>query len=228
MARGMLNSHACPLHADSFKGFVRGLLMIICMLMPTISTQSKCCRCMRLIRRVDRSHKFANVRILIRNPSHMSQPQSENENAYLRLEQIVRDNSSGELFNLPAMRPYDKYIEALMKNQSEDAALARIAELPLESRYLWRILSALKWAFADFDSVAVMADRDTLPTEDIMAMRAALELQATQFCILLGVIGAAQSLEKQLRSELKMVRRISERKGFASDNTSASIEDPQA
>jgi len=37
---------------------------------------------------------------------------------------------------------------------------------PLEKRYVWRVASALKWAFADFDTVTVEADRQTLSPED--------------------------------------------------------------
>ena len=35
-----------------------------------------------------------------------------------------------------------------------------IAALPLEKRHVWRIASALKWGFADLDSVYVPVDRE--------------------------------------------------------------------
>jgi hypothetical protein len=34
-----------------------------------------------------------------------------------------------------------------------------VRQLPLEKRYVWRVASALKWGFADFDNVNVNADR---------------------------------------------------------------------
>jgi hypothetical protein len=30
-----------------------------------------------------------------------------------------------------------------------------VAELPLEKRYVWRVASTLKWAFADYDSANI-------------------------------------------------------------------------
>ncbi len=39
--------------------------------------------------------------------------------------------------------------------------------LPLEKRYAWRVASALKWAFADFENLNVVADRRTLSQEDL-------------------------------------------------------------
>ena len=40
--------------------------------------------------------------------------------------------------------------------------LKEVAALPLEKRYVWRVASTLKWAFADFDSMNMEADRQTL------------------------------------------------------------------
>jgi hypothetical protein len=38
----------------------------------------------------------------------------------------------------------------MLKNQGLEEAVAEIGHLPLEQRYVWRILPALKWGFADF------------------------------------------------------------------------------
>jgi hypothetical protein len=38
-------------------------------------------------------------------------------------------------------------------------ATAEIAALPLEKRYVWRVVSALQWAFADMDTLTVEVDR---------------------------------------------------------------------
>ena len=42
-----------------------------------------------------------------------------------------------------AMRPYLNLIAAALKNQDNGPALAALKALPLESRYVWRIASAL-------------------------------------------------------------------------------------
>ena len=39
-------------------------------------------------------------------------------------------------------------------------------ELPLEKRYVWRVASALKWGFVDFEDWSVTVDRKTLQPED--------------------------------------------------------------
>jgi hypothetical protein len=44
--------------------------------------------------------------------------------------------------------------------------LEAIRQLPLEKRYVWRVASALKWGFADFDDLGVEADKRTLTPED--------------------------------------------------------------
>lgn len=54
--------------------------------------------------------------------------------------------------------------------------LAEIAALPPERRHVWRVASALKWGFADFDSVSVAADQGTLSAEDLRKMAEFLRL----------------------------------------------------
>ena len=39
-----------------------------------------------------------------------------------------------------------------------EVALQVLRDLPLEKRYTWRVFSALKWAFADFDDESVRLD----------------------------------------------------------------------
>jgi hypothetical protein len=40
--------------------------------------------------------------------------------------------------------------------------LSAIADLPLEKCYVWCLASALKWAFADLETVSAEADSQTL------------------------------------------------------------------
>jgi hypothetical protein len=42
-----------------------------------------------------------------------------------------------------------------------------LAAKPVEQRYTWRIASGLKWAFADFENLSIVADRRTLCQEDL-------------------------------------------------------------
>jgi hypothetical protein len=44
-----------------------------------------------------------------------------------------------------------------------EAALQVIRDLPLEKRYTWRVFSALKWAFAEFEDECVELDLPRIP-----------------------------------------------------------------
>jgi hypothetical protein len=55
----------------------------------------------------------------------------------------------------------------------------------LKKRYVWRIASALKWGFADFDDLSVNADRETLTPGDFQKMMGLLKFRPTQFCMFL-------------------------------------------
>ena len=72
------------------------------------------------------------------------------------------ETGAEELMGTPAMQPYMKLALAVMGHKDAGPAVEAIAALPLEKRYTWRVASALKWAFADFENLNVVADRRTL------------------------------------------------------------------
>lgn len=74
--------------------------------------------------------------------------------------------------------------------------MAEIAQLPLEKRYVWRVASALKWAFADFDDVNVAVDRETLPAEDLGKVVELLKLRPIQFCLFLKALVGVENMER--------------------------------
>jgi hypothetical protein len=66
------------------------------------------------------------------------------------------------------------------------AGVADLKNLIIEDRYLWRVASALKWAFADFDSASVRADMATIITDDDRKRLSELfAMRPTQFCLLM-------------------------------------------
>jgi hypothetical protein len=65
------------------------------------------------------------------------------------------------------MGPYVKLALAVMGHKDVHRAVEEITALPLEKRYTWRVASALKWAFADFENLNVVADRRTLNQVDL-------------------------------------------------------------
>jgi hypothetical protein len=79
---------------------------------------------------------------------------------------LQTESGSEDLLDSPAMEPYINLAIAMVKGENVDASVKELAALPLEKRYVWRMASALKWAFADFDSINVEADRQTLSRED--------------------------------------------------------------
>jgi hypothetical protein len=66
-----------------------------------------------------------------------------------------------------------------------DAALEIIRDLPLEKRYTWRVLSALKWAFADFEDEYISLDLPHIPEPMRSEMTKELELRLEQLRMLL-------------------------------------------
>jgi hypothetical protein len=66
-----------------------------------------------------------------------------------------------------------------------DAALQVIGDLPLEKRYTWRVFSALKWAFADFEDEYVALDLPHISEPTRSEMTKELELRLQQLRMLL-------------------------------------------
>jgi len=76
------------------------------------------------------------------------------------------DPLAEDLLDSPAMQPYMNLAVAMMQQRDMAPATEEIAALPLERRYVWRVASALQWAFADMDTLTVDVDRQTLSLED--------------------------------------------------------------
>lgn len=70
---------------------------------------------------------------------------SEPNNIPIRALKI--EEGSQEILKSPSMQPYMQLALMVVKQQDPKEALEEISELPLEKRYIWRIASALKWAF---------------------------------------------------------------------------------
>jgi hypothetical protein len=69
------------------------------------------------------------------------------------LKEIKVDPLAHELATSEGTQPYlDCLIKAYSNNAAGlEAALQVVRDLPLEKRYTWRVYSAIKWAFADFE-----------------------------------------------------------------------------
>jgi hypothetical protein len=103
------------------------------------------------------------------------------------LNEIKIDPLAQELVRSEQSRPYMDY---WMKAYSDDTAgiedaLRVLQDLPLEKRYTWRVFSALKWAFADFDYECVKLDLPYVPEAKRTEMVGELEIRLQQMAMLL-------------------------------------------
>src|SRR5262245_16609831 len=61
------------------------------------------------------------------------------------------------------MEPYINHYGALVTDGESEQTLKAIASLPVEKRYITRVMQCLDWALADFDSETVKLDLPYLP-----------------------------------------------------------------
>ena len=76
------------------------------------------------------------------------------------LREIKIDPLAHELATSQGTKPYLECLIKAYRNNAVglEAALEVIRDLPLEKRYTWRVFSAVKWAFADFEDEYVALD----------------------------------------------------------------------
>jgi hypothetical protein len=98
------------------------------------------------------------------------------------------------------MEPYVGLVAAFLEGSNADELVARIAELPLEQRYVWRVVSALEWAFADFDNLSVAIDRTTLTAEDKQKVVELLKHRPMQCIYLKTFLGQAEMLRMMVEA----------------------------
>lgn len=93
------------------------------------------------------------------------------------VDSLVVEDGAKELLDSPDMQPYSRYIEALILGRDCAPAMEEIAQLPLHKRYVWRVASALKWGFSDFNTANVAVDRETRPPENRAKLMELLKLR---------------------------------------------------
>ncbi len=124
----------------------------------------------------------------------------------MSIKDIKTEPGSEDLLKSPAMQPYVRLALASVKGESMEPALAEIAALPLEKRYVWRVASALKWAFADYDSLNVAADRGTLTPEDKERITDLLEHRPIQFCLFLTALFGEAKMQQMMIAAISGAR----------------------
>jgi hypothetical protein len=118
------------------------------------------------------------------------------------------DPAAEDLMDSPAMKPYAKLALAVMGHKDVRPAVEEITALPLEQRYTWRVASALKWAFVDFENLSVVADRRTLGQEDLDKLVDLLRARPLQFCMFLAALFGEEQMEKLINASVQQVKTI--------------------
>ena len=126
----------------------------------------------------------------------------------LRPQDLKSEEGSEDLVCSTKMRPYLHVAEAVLSKQGLETAVAEVRELPLEDRYIWRVLSALKWAFADFDSINVVVDRRTLTPDDREKVIELLRHRPIQFCLFLKALIGANGMEKMMLHAINTAKSV--------------------
>src|SRR5216683_2895061 len=115
---------------------------------------------------------------------------------------IVSEDGAHELATSPDMQPYLRLIKAGLQDKDTTPHFEEIAALPLEKRYIWRVASALKWGFADFDSVYVPVDRETLSADDLGKVVELLRFRPMQLCMFLKALLGTEVMERVMNEAI--------------------------
>jgi hypothetical protein len=105
-----------------------------------------------------------------------------------------------------AMALYRTAVAAILGHQDPTEAIEAVSELPIEKRYIWRIVSALHVAFDDYDSICVQIDRETLTEEQRAQIAKLLEARPTQFCLMLAAFLGVERMERIMRDAVSLAK----------------------
>jgi hypothetical protein len=138
----------------------------------------------------------------------MGEKKSDDPIKQITIRDIKIDPAAEDLLDSPAMEPYVKLALATMGGKDTGPAIEELAALPLEKRYVWRVASALKWAFADCETMNVEADRKTLSHEELLRLRELLKPRPLQFCLFLSALFGEKEMEALMISAIRNARAI--------------------
>jgi hypothetical protein len=125
------------------------------------------------------------------------------------ISEIHSEDGAQELVRSEKMKPYLALLKAQMSGQDTEPYLAALAALPLEERYVWRVVSALKWAFCDLDTVNAVADLHTLSEADLKKVVEPLSLRAIQFCMFVNALLGEEATERIMQNALRCAKESS-------------------
>jgi len=109
---------------------------------------------------------------------------------------LQQEPGAQDLVRSEKMMPYLELLKAHIGGQDTTSYLAALAELPLEERYVWRVISALKWAFCDLETENVLADLETLSEDDLKLVAEPIAMRAIQFSLFAKALLGQESAEQ--------------------------------
>lgn len=124
----------------------------------------------------------------------------------VRLDELKVDADAEALFISDQMRPYIECYTAIYRKDQKAFEIARekVGALPLEKRYIWRILEALNWGFFDWDDQTVRLDLECLSDADRQKLSAvALGTRVVQRCLFLQVLFGQQDMKKLVEVDVE-------------------------
>jgi hypothetical protein len=122
------------------------------------------------------------------------------------MDAIRTEPGAQELVRSEKMKPYLDLLKAQIGGEDAEPYRAALAALPLEDRYIWRVVSALKWAFCDLETENVAADLSTLSAEDIKTVAEPLALRAMQFSLFASALLGEKAAEQIMFRAIKCAK----------------------
>jgi hypothetical protein len=136
----------------------------------------------------------------------MDENNRDDSTKQIPISELKFDPAAEDLLDSAAMEPYVNLAVAMMRGKDTGPAIEELSALPLEKRYVWRVASALKWAFVDFDSLTVEADRQTISAEDRHQLVEMVRHRPLQFCLFLSTLFGQKQMEMMMLSAIKNTR----------------------
>jgi hypothetical protein len=134
---------------------------------------------------------------------------SEENIRNLPISEIHSEDGAQDLVRSERMKPYLAILKAQIAGQNTEPHFAALAALPLEARYVWRVISALKWAFCDLETESAIADFRTLSEEDRVRVAEPLTLRATQFCLFVNALLGDDATERIVQHAIQCAKESS-------------------
>ena len=126
------------------------------------------------------------------------------------ISEIHSEEGAQDLVRSESMKPYLALLKALVSGQNTEPYLVALAALPLEERYVWRVMSALKWAFCDLDTQNAIADLHTLSEDDLKKVVEPLSLRAIQFCLFVSALVGEAATERIMQHAVRCAKESSD------------------